>query len=169
MSQLGLAFDEKLCIACYGCKVACKANRDIPLGLDWCRLEKKWVGRGIDTRLVYFAVPCQQCVNPACVASCPAGALSKGADGMVTVDSGKCIACKACLDACPFNVPQFPEGGKMGKCDLCKGLFDPATETPPCVSTCPSAALTLTQMSVDEKNAQEARYKKFMDLPKYEL
>ena len=167
MSQLGLAFDEKVCINCCGCQTACKAVRGLPVGTNYCRVTYKWRGQDLDARLVYFAIFCQQCVDAPCVAACPPKALSKAADGMVVLDEAKCINCRVCLSACPYKVPQFLEGRKMSKCDLCKGVVDLASEDLPCVLTCPTKALELKEMSAEAKKAQEARYQNFMNMPKY--
>jgi len=76
------------------------------------------------------------CVNPACAAVCPAGAISKDQDGAVLADRNACIGCHYCFFACPFGVPQYrEEDGTMIKCDLCAdrrvmGLV------PACAHTC---------------------------------
>jgi anaerobic dimethyl sulfoxide reductase subunit B (iron-sulfur subunit) len=92
------------------------------------------------------------CIEPACVAACPESAIEKRAeDGIVIVDRDACTGCQACLDACPFGVPQFGVDGKMQKCDLCIGAIDMDIESPPCVATCPTKALFFGKMERDKK------------------
>jgi anaerobic dimethyl sulfoxide reductase subunit B (iron-sulfur subunit) len=73
---------------------------------------------------------------------CPAGAISKDADsGIVLIDKTLCIGCKLCIDACPYDVPQFLEAElKVGKCDFCQDLLG-IGENPVCVDSCPQFAL----------------------------
>jgi Fe-S-cluster-containing dehydrogenase component len=108
------------------------------------------------------------CVQPACVDACPAGAIVKrNADGIVLVDRTLCTGCRACLDACPYDVPQFGADNLMLKCDMCIVNCespDSVFGAPPCVKTCPTGALELTAETLGEKvkaeNETEALYQK---------
>lgn len=170
MSEYTISFDPTRCIACYGCNTACKVWREVPLGADWCRIEKKWRGRDLEARPVYYVIYCQHCVDAPCIKACPENALSKDkATGLVTMDEAKCIACQACLKACPYDVPQFPQGARMQKCDMCTNAVNlAAMEEPPCVATCPSKALVLKKVEPAEKKQQEAALTAFVKMPLYE-
>ena len=80
-------------------------------------------------KLFYFYFPriCNHCLNPGCVASCPAGALYKrGEDGIVLLDQEQCRAWRFCVSACPYKKPYFNwASGKSEKCIFCY----PRTET----------------------------------------
>jgi len=105
------------------------------------------------------------CAEPACAKACPVQAIQKRAeDGIVIVDTGKCIGCKACLKACAFGAPQFGANGKMQKCDMCLNEADLSKEAPPCVETCPTKALKLGKMETKEKLALEQDIQKLMAL-----
>jgi len=95
------------------------------------------------------------CFQPACADACPVGAISKReADGVVLVDKTLCTGCRACLDACPYDVPQFGADNQMLKCDMCIANCetpDNDFRAPPCVRTCPTGALGLTAETPGEK------------------
>ncbi len=164
--------DPGKCIACYGCAVACKATRGLPVGEDWVRVQNKWHGKGLDVRSTYYAVICQHCVDAPCLASCPEKAISKSDSGAVVVDAAKCNGCESCLPACPYGVPQFSQGDKkiMHKCDLCQGLVDTAKgEQPPCAINCPTAALKLEDAGAEGKKKSMAALKAFCNAPRVEM
>ena len=157
-TEYSIEFDERKCVACYGCTVACKSWREVPLGLSWRRIEKLWYGTFPKVTLKHASVNCQHCVQPACVAACPAGALSKSkADGLVSVNPDTCIGCKACAEACPFDVPVFGADETMQKCDLCSGRLGKKGEEPPCVGTCPTRALAYKQIDTTQKARAEKK------------
>jgi len=83
------------------------------------RLEK----RRLDLDLVVVCTHGAGCALE-CVAACQVGAISRGADGTVTIDRTRCNACGSCNPACPYHVIWYDDDGKAGKCDLCGG--DPA-------------------------------------------
>jgi nitrate reductase beta subunit len=90
-------------------------------------------------RLVYFYVPriCNHCLNPGCIAACPAGAIYKrGEDGIVLVSQDKCRAWRMCISGCPYKKVYFNWAtGKSEKCILCY----PRQETgqaPACFHVC---------------------------------
>jgi nitrate reductase beta subunit len=74
-------------------------------------------------RMAFFYLPriCNHCLNPACVASCPSGAIYKrGEDGIVLIDQQVCRAWRMCVTACPYKKSYFNWGtGKSEKCILC--------------------------------------------------
>ncbi len=80
-------------------------------------------------KLFFFYLPriCNHCLNPACVASCPSGAIYKrGEDGIVLIDQDTCRAWRFCISACPFKKPYYNWAtGKSEKCIFCY----PRTET----------------------------------------
>lgn len=159
-NELGFVFHRENCIQCNGCVTACKTWRNVALGIQWRRVFNIWHGRYPDVTCSALTVSCQHCVEPACLDVCPAQAISKRpSDGAVLVDIEKCIGCRACLDACPFDVPQFGHDGIMQKCDICQesGSDSPdGFHIPPCVRDCPTRALELKILSVPEKKDNEA-------------
>ena len=90
-------------------------------------------------RLVFFYLPriCNHCVNPACVAACPSGALYKrGEDGIVLINQEKCRAWRFCITACPYKKTYFNWGtGKSEKCILCYPRLE-SGEAPACFHSC---------------------------------
>jgi len=90
-------------------------------------------------RLVFFYFPriCNHCMNPACVAACPSGALYKrGEDGIVLVDQKRCRAWRACIAACPYKKVFFNwHTGKSEKCILCFPRLETG-QAPACFHSC---------------------------------
>ena len=90
-------------------------------------------------RLVFFYFPriCNHCLNPACVASCPSGALYKrGEDGIVLVDQNRCRAWRSCIAACPYKKTYFNWfSGKSEKCILCFPRLETG-QAPACFHSC---------------------------------
>jgi nitrate reductase beta subunit len=90
-------------------------------------------------RLVWFYLPrtCNHCLNPACVAACPSGALYKrGEDGIVLIDQDRCRGWRACVPACPYKKTFYNwQTGKSEKCILCFPRIE-AGEAPACFHSC---------------------------------
>ena len=105
MKEYAITFDPERCIACHGCVVACKTWRDTPQNACRRRLDTLWTKEETMPRLRHASVACLHCNTPACLGACPAGAIRKQENGLVTVDEHACIGCRACETRCPFGVP----------------------------------------------------------------
>ena len=154
------------CIGCNTCAVACKMQNNVPDGMLWNRVltegcERFDSAEGTYPNLsrTYLPLACQHCENPACERVCPTGATYKDDKGRVEIDYDKCIGCRMCMAACPYNARTFnwnepvratgagygdarvPERarGVMEKCTLCKERTDEGDE-PMCVHCCPADA-----------------------------
>lgn len=144
--QYGFYMNSDRCVQCHACEVACKAWNGVDLGIQWRRVADFWEGDFPTVANQTVSFSCMHCAKPACVGACPSGALSKRAqDGIVTVDQGKCIACRACAEACPFDVPQYGRSGTMQKCNMCIKRLE-GQKQPLCVETCPGEALKFGTM-----------------------
>ncbi|GIK52867.1 MAG: Respiratory nitrate reductase 1 beta chain [Planctomycetes bacterium] len=90
-------------------------------------------------RLVFFYFPriCNHCLNPACVASCPSGALYKrGEDGIVLINQKRCRAWRSCVAACPYKKTYYNwSTGKSEKCLLCYPRLETG-QAPACFHSC---------------------------------
>ena len=120
MEQIGFLVDLSKCIGCKACEIACKNRQHLVApGPRPRRVRTTEEGTFPDTKVINLSLSCMHCADPACVANCPAGALSKDEnDGSVKVDVNRCIGCKTCSQVCPFDVPQYrEEEGTMAKCD----------------------------------------------------
>lgn len=156
-------FDENVCVGCHACSTACKIWRQRPLGIEVRRIEKRWKGAELSVRPVYISLACQHCVDPACVTNCPEKALQKQGN-IVVLEEKLCVSCQACLAVCPYEVPAFVDDkSPMIKCDQCSGLFDEATEMPPCVTTCPTKALTFQEYSPAKQEEKEKAMTKALE------
>lgn len=146
MSQ-GFYFDMTRCSGCSTCQAACKDRLDLEMVGPLPRRVKRYEV-GIFPKVTGYStsISCNHCETPACVASCPTGALFKADDGIVLIDDSLCITCKTCLTACPYGAPQFVESLNLVlKCDSCKALRD-AGMNPVCADACPSRALDFGDM-----------------------
>jgi Fe-S-cluster-containing dehydrogenase component len=153
---VGLLYDTTRCVGCKACVVACKeANQmaadvdgygggiyDAPEGLnEYTRNVIQLERDGDETSFV--KKQCMHCVDPACVGACMLGAMHKGAFGIVSYDPAKCVGCRYCETACPFNVPKFEwakKAPKIVKCELCRHRLAQGKE-PACTEVCPRGAV----------------------------
>lgn len=165
--QWAFSFHQDQCIQCHGCEGACKIWRRTEPGVKWRRVLNLWQGDYPNVTCAAVSISCQHCAEPACVAACPSQAITKReADELVVVDRSLCTGCRACLAACPFDVPQFGADGLMQKCDLCQSeqtgpVMD--ASSPPCVHTCPTGALELVKGSASMKITMERSMMELMN------
>jgi len=166
--QYGMTIDTKRCIGCHTCAVACKIENNLSQNTWWNRTLTVG-GDEMDTAggsfprvsMSFITLACQHCKNPACVKVCPVGATYKDEEtGVVFQDYDRCIGCRYCMAACPYNgvrnfsweepqpVVDHATGGEsvtplqkntVNKCTLCRHRLAQGLE-PACISTCPERA-----------------------------
>lgn len=158
--EWGFVVDTHKCIGCGKCVQACKQENDVPLDKE---VYRTWVERYIETEdgvhidspkggmafpplneteKKQFFVPklCNHCKKPPCVQVCPIGATYRTDDGVILVDSERCVGCRYCIQACPYGARYLhPKTHVADKCTWCyhrvvKGL------RPACVTVCPVGA-----------------------------
>ena len=162
MTRLAIAINLDRCTGCNTCAMACKMQTNVPMGMAWnrvlneeCEFEVGVQGTYPHVSRAHLPVACQHCENPACLRVCPTGATYKDDKGRVEIDYDKCIGCRMCMAACPYNArvfnwsepvrdPDFNYGdrdvpvrgkGVVEKCTLCKERTDRGDE-PMCVKCC---------------------------------
>ncbi len=135
-------YDPSRCIKCYACEISCSQWHGIPAGTFKLRRVSETVeGEFPDIKRIFHSETCRHCAEPACLGACPEGAIMKSeADGIMAVVSDKCTGCRMCLDACPFNIPQFDANGIMHLCDRCSDRLAEG-KNPICSDACPTEAL----------------------------
>jgi len=150
--RYGFVIDQRKCIGCHACTVACKEENQVPLGVN--RTWVKYIEKGVfpDTRRYFTVIRCNHCDNAPCVTICPTVALYRRPDGIVDFDGARCIGCKSCMQACPYDAL----------------YIDPETciDCGACVPVCPVQAIfpveevpekwkAYTQMEVDWYNKRK--------------
>ncbi len=136
----GMVIDLRKCIGCHSCSVACKTENEVPPAVfrSWVKLMDKGVYP--NARSLSLPVLCNNCENAVCVKVCPVKASYKRDDGIVMVDPHKCVGCKYCMAACPYQVRHLnPIRRYVQKCSFCYQRVD-AGLMPACVETCPAKA-----------------------------
>lgn len=103
--QWRMAIDLSQCIGCNYCVWACQAVNDVPEdAMRWNVGFPEKTENGDD---FYMTRPCLHCEEAPCVKVCPVGATWKRADGIVAMDYDRCIGCRYCEVACPYDARRF--------------------------------------------------------------
>lgn len=105
--RYGMVIDLKKCIGCRGCSIACKSENCTPPGMFWNDVVEQEFGTFPNVTKTYLPRPCMHCEEPECVRVCPTGASYKREDGLVLVDSDKCMGCRYCVIACPYQARSY--------------------------------------------------------------
>lgn len=143
--KYGFLIDASRCIDCRSCLVACSVENNV--SMKHTRIWIKDTGiNGEYPDLKHFTAPyhCMHCVDPSCVSACTVGALQQNQDGIVIYDNERCIGCRYCMYACPFEVPHFQWDQPFAlivKCDLCVARLEGGQQQPACAATCPTQAI----------------------------
>ena len=138
-ARRGFQLDLAGCTGCKACQMACKDKHDLGEGVLW----RKVVAVEAGTDAYFVSVACMHCDAPICVEVCPTKAMRQREDGVVFIESTRCIGCGYCAWACPYAAPQYDAAaGVMTKCDLCRDHLE-LGRPPACVEACPMRVLTL--------------------------
>lgn len=146
----GFVIDNRKCIGCHACTVACKSEHDVPIGVN--RTFVKQVEKGVfpDTQRMFSVLRCNHCEDAPCVTICPVTALYTREDGIVDFNNNRCIGCKSCMQACPYDALYIdPETSTAAKCNYCAHRVDIGLE-PACVNICPEEAIISGDMDNPE-------------------
>ncbi len=161
--QMAMYFDQIRCTGCFTCTVACKDWHDIPAEpANWRPVKEIEKGKYPNVFVSYLIGGCWHCANPSCLTACPVVAISRRAeDGVVLVDQEDCLGkdkCDLCLEACPYDPPQFgaEENAKMQKCNFCIDRLAEGKD-PICVAGCPLRALDAGPIDSLKKKYGEAQ------------
>jgi Fe-S-cluster-containing dehydrogenase component/formate-dependent nitrite reductase membrane component NrfD len=139
--RYGFVIDQRRCIGCHACTVACKEENRVPLGAfrTWVKYVER--GRFPHTRRYFGVLRCNHCDAAPCVTICPTVALYRRADGIVDFDGARCIGCKSCMQACPYDALYLDgDTGTAAKCNYCAHRIEVGLE-PACVIVCPEQAI----------------------------
>jgi phenylacetyl-CoA:acceptor oxidoreductase 27-kDa subunit len=107
MSRWGMVIDLKKCIGCYSCGIACKAEHFLPPGMFWNRVLISESGTYPTVTKIIYPVGCNHCKEAPCVKVCPTHASTRRPDGIVVIDPDKCVGCRYCVIACPYQQRSF--------------------------------------------------------------
>lgn len=172
--QWGMIIDLRLCDGCQSqgtppqCTLACIEGHLAPEPMEWIEIyEAEIAGAGTQ----FVPTPCQQCESPPCVNVCPVAATFSTPEGPVLIDQERCIGCRMCMAACPYDrrffnwgePPMPPEAlladysvkhqapaqkGTVMKCDFCPEMARSGT-LPFCVLACPNNAIYYGDLEED--------------------
>ena len=153
IAKPAILIDTTLCTGCEQCVLACKFENELGRDRPWrgqeaidalsatrfCTIHRREGQR-------FVRQQCRHCLEPACVSACLVGALRKQPNGAVTYDAWKCMGCRYCMVACPFDIPRYEYDNvftpQVRKCTFCSNEGNPYKgDTPACVRACPKQCL----------------------------
>lgn len=141
MARNGILIDITRCVGCYACEEAC-ANRWGNPVTEEHQLSATKNTTVLQVDDVYLPRMCMHCADPTCASVCPVGAFTKTPEGPVIYEAHKCMGCRYCMQACPFDVPKYQWDSlnpEVRKCDMCYERTQNG-EKPACVEACPTEA-----------------------------
>lgn len=158
MTRYAMVIDLNTCVGCNACMAACAMENQTPVWKNKWRtyVHEKEIGVSEQVRRRFFPRLCNHCDNPPCLTVCPTSATYKRSDGIVMVDPERCMGCRACAMACPYDAryevtyDDIKTGKEfygelkrtspsMDKCSFCAHRLDKG-QKPACVETCVGSA-----------------------------
>ena len=158
-NAMGVLVDIPRCIGCRRCEFACQEAagfdpQPIETFEDKSVFDKprrpyprshtvinRYADARDPARPLYAKFNCLHCIDPACMSACIVSAFSKREDGPVVYDKSRCMGCRYCMVACPFEIPTYdydmPLTPQVRKCNLCAHLVPDKQAVPACVKICP--------------------------------
>ncbi|SDF42168.1 tetrathionate reductase subunit B [Sporolituus thermophilus DSM 23256] len=131
-----MVIDLNKCIGCHACTVVCKHENMVPRGVHRSWVTEYEAGKYPNVRSLKLPRLCNHCEEAPCLKVCPTGATYRTIDGTVQIDAGKCVGCRYCLAACPYDARFIDPVQKVAaKCTFCYHRVE-AGIMPACVSTC---------------------------------
>ncbi len=153
--KYGFIIDNRKCIGCHACTTACKSEHAVPVGVNRTWVKQVEKGDFPDTRRLFSVMRCNHCTDAPCVSICPTEALHTREDGIVDFDNDRCIGCKSCMQACPYDALYIdPDTHTAAKCNYCAHRIDVGLE-PACVNVCPEHAIISGDM--EDQNSEIAQ------------
>jgi Fe-S-cluster-containing dehydrogenase component len=180
---IGMLYDTTICTGCQACVVACSETNGLPPDTKVSNgLHQRPLDLNAQTKNIIKLYPgaegspfsfvkqqCMHCVDPSCVAGCPFHALQKDEFGVVRWEGSKCIGCRYCQIACPYNVPKFEWNKfnpKIVKCEFCYDQRVSKGKQPACTEVCPTGAVifgTRDRLLATAKNRIQAKPGKYFE------
>jgi Fe-S-cluster-containing dehydrogenase component len=152
----GVLVDTTRCVGCRACEAACSEANRLPPPADGAAVMDAPRETAPDVFTVvnraekapgvqrFAKRQCLHCLSPGCASACPVRAMDKLPSGPVVYDASKCMGCRYCMIACPFEIPKYEYASTMPrvrKCTFCAPR-QAAGLPPACTEVCPSGALT---------------------------
>jgi Fe-S-cluster-containing dehydrogenase component len=138
------------CIDCERCKEACAKTNNVPAyGYRTTVLEKD-VPDAVGCKREFIPVLCNHCNLAQCTRVCPTKATYKDPkNGIVMMDTSKCIGCLTCQTACPYNARYFNEEKlAVDKCNFCFDTrLSKGKKKTACAAACPAGARIFGDLS----------------------
>ena len=146
MAHNTIVMDLNRCVGCTACNTACKTVNEVEIGNYWNKVirvnitpedQSNWP-EGV--QWYYLPIQCQHCAEAPCVNVCPTGASHFAEDGTVQINAEACIACQACIPACPYGIRYIDEAKNVAqKCNMCEQITSEGG-LPQCVTQCAGLA-----------------------------
>ena len=156
MVNYGFVIDNRKCIGCHACTVACKSEHEVPIGVNRTHVKYIETGQYPNTSREFSVHRCNHCEDSPCTTICPTIALFTREDGIVDFDDERCIGCKSCMQACPYDALYIdPNKGTAAKCNYCAHRIEHSYE-PACVIVCPTEAIISGDL--DDDNSSISNY-----------
>lgn len=158
MTRYGMLIDTSNCIGCYACRTACQRQNGLDPKVDYIRYETRETGSFPFVGFETIPLQCMHCEDAPCAKVCPTGATYIDDKGIVVVDEERCIGCRYCMAACPYQVRVHNKAtGAVEKCKFCHHWVYEHPETPSC--TCVSACVTGCRIfgDLDDPNCELSR------------
>ena len=140
--RYAFVFDQHRCTGCHACRLACTIDNALPLTTSWRSVYTFNAAHHPGLPLFHLSLACNHCARPACLEACPAAAYARDPQtGAILLDETKCLGCRYCSWACPYDAPVFDASrGVMTKCTFCVDRLRQGMQ-PACAAYCPTGAL----------------------------
>ncbi|NVO09528.1 MAG: 4Fe-4S binding protein [Bacteroidales bacterium] len=145
MTIEGFIFDYAKCVGCHACIVACYVESKVEPPIAWRQVNTFNSKRIPLAGFLNLSLACNHCIEAPCLKACPAKAYIKEEHtGAIIHQPEKCIGCRYCTWACPFDAPKYNKSiGIVEKCNLCNHLITNNLK-PACAKQCPTGALSFS-------------------------